>query len=77
MSPTDPAAPPFLLIPSFDSSVLEYRRLHPLLAAQRATFAVDTVGCVAATTLPRGELFWMAERGNVDSLRWTQSNHSV
>lgn len=40
----DAHAPPFMLIPSFDSSLLEYRRLYPLLAAQRRAFAVDVVG---------------------------------
>jgi pimeloyl-ACP methyl ester carboxylesterase len=35
---------PFLLIHGFDSSVLEYRRLLPLLAAQNETWAVDLLG---------------------------------
>lgn len=35
---------PFLLIHGFDSSVLEYRRLLPLLAAQNETIAVDLLG---------------------------------
>lgn len=33
-----------MMIPSFDSSLLEYRRLYPLLAAQRRAYAVDVVG---------------------------------
>lgn len=32
------------MIPSFDSSLLEYRRLYPLLAARRRSYAVDVVG---------------------------------
>lgn len=44
ISPEDPEATPLLMLPSFDSSVLEYRRLYPLLAAQRPVYAVDTVG---------------------------------
>lgn len=43
-SPADPDATPLLMIPSFDSSVLEYRRLYPLLAKLRPTYAMDTVG---------------------------------
>ena len=35
---------PFLLVHGFDSSVLEYRRLLPLLAAQNETIAVDLLG---------------------------------
>ncbi|MGD1914506.1 MAG: alpha/beta fold hydrolase [Rivularia sp. (in: cyanobacteria)] len=35
---------PFLLIHGFDSSVLEYRRLLPLLAAQNEAWAVDLLG---------------------------------
>jgi len=35
---------PFLLIHGFDSSVLEYRRLLPLLATQNQTWAVDLFG---------------------------------
>ncbi len=35
---------PFLLVHGFDSSVLEYRRLLPLLAAQNETWAVDLLG---------------------------------
>ncbi|AFY55683.1 putative hydrolase or acyltransferase of alpha/beta superfamily [Rivularia sp. PCC 7116] len=35
---------PFLLVHGFDSSVLEYRRLLPLLAENRETWAVDLLG---------------------------------
>ena len=35
---------PFLLIHGFDSSVLEFRRLLPLLAAKSETYAVDLLG---------------------------------
>ncbi len=35
---------PFLLLHGFDSSVLEYRRLLPLLATQNETWAVDLLG---------------------------------
>ena len=35
---------PFLLIHGFDSSLLEYRRLVPHLAAQNETWAVDLLG---------------------------------
>ena len=35
---------PILLIHGFDSSLLEFRRLLPLLAEQRATWAVDLLG---------------------------------
>ncbi|HHP7245363.1 MAG TPA: alpha/beta fold hydrolase [Elainellaceae cyanobacterium] len=37
-------AAPMLLLPGFDSSLLEFRRLFPLLAAQRETWAVDLIG---------------------------------
>jgi pimeloyl-ACP methyl ester carboxylesterase len=37
-------APPFLLLHGFDSSVLEFRRLQPLLAEQTETWAVDLLG---------------------------------
>jgi hypothetical protein len=33
-----------VLIPSFDSSVLEFRRLFPLLAARQEVWAVDVAG---------------------------------
>ncbi|MEO1341291.1 MAG: alpha/beta fold hydrolase, partial [Cyanobacteria bacterium J06635_13] len=35
---------PILLIHGFDSSLLEFRRLLPLLAAQQATYAIDLFG---------------------------------
>ncbi len=35
---------PLLLLHGFDSSVFEFRRLMPLLAAQRETWAVDLLG---------------------------------
>ena len=35
---------PILLIHGFDSSLLEFRRLLPLLAAQQSTFALDLLG---------------------------------
>ncbi|MBD1834531.1 alpha/beta hydrolase [Cyanobacteria bacterium FACHB-472] len=35
---------PILLLPGFDSSVLEFRRLFPLLAAENETWAVDLLG---------------------------------
>jgi pimeloyl-ACP methyl ester carboxylesterase len=35
---------PFLLIHGFDSSLLEFRRLLPLLAAENETWAVDILG---------------------------------
>jgi pimeloyl-ACP methyl ester carboxylesterase len=37
-------APPILLLHGFDSSVLEFRRLMPLLAQQTQTWAVDLLG---------------------------------
>ena len=33
-----------MLVPSFDSSVLEFRRLLPLLESRRRTWAIDLVG---------------------------------
>lgn len=39
-----PNAEPLLLLHGFDSSVLEFRRLLPLLAAQHDTWAVDLLG---------------------------------
>ena len=42
--PADSSGAPFVLVPSFDSSVLEFRRLLPLLEARRRTWAVDLVG---------------------------------
>lgn len=35
---------PILLVHGFDSSLLEFRRLAPLLAAQQATWALDLLG---------------------------------
>lgn len=37
-------APPFLLIHGFDSSVVEFRRLMPLLAQHREVWAIDLLG---------------------------------
>jgi pimeloyl-ACP methyl ester carboxylesterase len=37
-------SPPILLLHGFDSSVLEFRRLMPLLAQQTQTWAVDLLG---------------------------------
>lgn len=37
-------SPPFVLLPGFDSSLLEFRRLLPLLAAERATWTLDLHG---------------------------------
>jgi pimeloyl-ACP methyl ester carboxylesterase len=36
--------PPILLLHGFDSSVLEFRRLLPLLACEQETWAVDSLG---------------------------------
>lgn len=38
------AKPPIVLVPSFDSSILEFRRLFPLLEARREAWAVDVAG---------------------------------
>lgn len=46
-SPQNSAAPdqyPLVLLHGFDSSVFEFRRLLPLLAAQAPTYAVDLLG---------------------------------
>ncbi|NEO52488.1 MAG: alpha/beta hydrolase [Okeania sp. SIO3B5] len=43
---------PFLLLHGFDSSIFEYRRLLPLLAAQNQTFAVDLLGFGFTDRLP-------------------------
>jgi pimeloyl-ACP methyl ester carboxylesterase len=43
---------PILLIHGFDSSVLEFRRLIPLLAAENATWAVDLCGFGFTNRLP-------------------------
>jgi len=40
----DQHSAPLLLLHGFDSSVLEYRRLQPLLASARETYAVDLLG---------------------------------
>lgn len=40
----DQNSAPILLLHGFDSSVLEYRRLQPLLAIERETYAVDLLG---------------------------------
>jgi pimeloyl-ACP methyl ester carboxylesterase len=40
----DARSTPILLLHGFDSSVLEYRRLQPLLAIERETYAVDLLG---------------------------------
>ena len=37
-------SPPILLLHGFDSSILEFRRLIPLLAARQETWAVDLLG---------------------------------
>lgn len=36
--------PPILLLHGFDSSVFEFRRLFPLLSAERETWAIDLLG---------------------------------
>lgn len=36
--------PPIVLLHGFDSSVLEFRRLFPLLAAEQETWAIDLLG---------------------------------
>ncbi|WP_202222913.1 alpha/beta fold hydrolase [Okeania sp. KiyG1] len=43
---------PILLLHGFDSSIFEYRRLLPLLAAQNQTFAVDLLGFGFTDRLP-------------------------
>ena len=40
----DDQHPPFVLIPSFDGSLLEFRRLYPLLSAARETWTLDLAG---------------------------------
>lgn len=42
--PSDTQSAPILAIHGFDSSLLEYRRLFPKLAEQRATWAIDLLG---------------------------------
>ncbi|TFI54150.1 alpha/beta hydrolase [Mastigocladus laminosus UU774] len=51
---------PLLLIHGFDSSVLEYRRLFPLLAEKHQTWAVDLLG-FGFTNRPAGIKFGTAE----------------
>ncbi|MCX7597033.1 MAG: alpha/beta hydrolase, partial [Fischerella sp.] len=51
---------PLLLIHGFDSSVLEYRRLLPLLAEHNETWAVDLLG-FGFTNRPKGIKFRTAE----------------
>ncbi|NEQ77642.1 MAG: alpha/beta hydrolase [Okeania sp. SIO2C9] len=43
---------PILLLHGFDSSIFEFRRLLPLLAAQNKTFAVDLLGFGFTDRLP-------------------------
>lgn len=43
-SPPPSPSPPVLLLHGFDSSCLEYRRLHPLLSPHVDTFALDIMG---------------------------------
>ncbi|TVR09771.1 MAG: alpha/beta hydrolase [Phormidium sp. GEM2.Bin31] len=45
---------PLLLIHGFDSSVLEFRRLQPLLAQSRETWAVDLLGFGFTVRSPQG-----------------------
>ena len=45
-------SPPILLLHGFDSSILEFRRLIPLLAAQKETWAVDLLGSGFTERLP-------------------------
>jgi pimeloyl-ACP methyl ester carboxylesterase len=42
--PREPARAPIVLLHGFDSSCLEFRRLLPLLAQQRETWAIDLLG---------------------------------
>ncbi|MEM1426115.1 MAG: alpha/beta fold hydrolase, partial [Cyanobacteria bacterium P01_H01_bin.130] len=51
--------PPLLLIHGFDSSLLEYRRLLPLLAAQREVWAIDLL-TFGFTERPEGLTFDVA-----------------
>ena len=44
--------PPIVLLHGFDSSLLEFRRLIPLLAAQKTTWAVDLLGSGFTERLP-------------------------
>ncbi|MGJ5674368.1 MAG: alpha/beta fold hydrolase [Nostochopsis sp.] len=54
------AGTPLLLIHGFDSSVLEYRRLFPLLAEKHHTWAVDLLG-FGFTDRPAGIKFGTTE----------------
>ncbi|MBE9118544.1 alpha/beta hydrolase [Lusitaniella coriacea LEGE 07157] len=45
--------PPIVLLHGFDSSVLEFRRLLPLLAVERETWAVDLLGFGFTERLPQ------------------------
>ncbi len=40
-------SPAFVMLHGFDSSCMEFRRLHPLLAKQAPTYALDLVGALA------------------------------
>lgn len=51
-APTDDNRTPFVLIHGFDSSLLEFRRLFPLLAAERETWAIDLFGSGFTEFLP-------------------------
>lgn len=51
--------PPILLCHGFDSSVLEYRRLLPLLAVRREVWAIDLLG-FGFTDRPEGLVFSQA-----------------
>lgn len=46
------SSPPIVLLPGFDSSLLEFRRLCPRLAAQRDTWAIDPLGFGFTATVP-------------------------
>ena len=43
---------PILLLHGFDSSLLEFRRLFPLLAGQQETWAVDLLGFGFSDRIP-------------------------
>ena len=45
-------SPPILLLHGFDSSILEFRRIIPLLAAKQETWAVDLLGSGFTERLP-------------------------
>ena len=48
---------PLMLLHGFDSSVLEFRRLQPLLAQSRETWAVDLLGFGFTVRSPQGGVF--------------------